>query len=64
MTLYLRMGKKYDKFGRFVRLKIIGEIVKVVDCDTTDITIKHLGRNFTMDHDAVSRLTPEEAAEA
>ena len=62
MRFYLTMGKQYDKFDRFVRLKLIGEIVEVVDCDATEITIKHKGRTFTMDHNEVSRLTPEEAA--
>ena len=39
MRFYLTMGKQYDKFDRFVRLKLIGEIVEVVDCDATEITI-------------------------
>jgi hypothetical protein len=56
------MGKHDDKFGKFVRLNLIGEIVEVVDCDSTEITVNYKGRKFTMDHHEVSRITPEEAA--
>lgn len=62
MRLYGSMGKQYDIFGKFVRLNLIGEIVEVVDCDATEITINHKGRHFTLDHGEVSRITPEEAA--
>jgi hypothetical protein len=64
MRFCLSMGKQYDIFGKFVRLNLIGEIVEVVDCDSTEITINHKGRKYTMDHHEVSRLTPEEAATA
>jgi hypothetical protein len=58
------MGRRSGTFGRFVRLKLIGEIVEVLDCDSTDITIDFKGNILTMDHDEVSRITPEEAAAA
>jgi hypothetical protein len=58
------MGKQFDTFGKFVRLNLIGEIVEVVDCDSTEITINYKGRQFTLDHYEVSRITPEEAAVA
>ena len=56
------MGKQSGTFGKFVRLNVIGEIVEVVDCDLTEITINFKGRNFRMDHEEVSHITPEEEA--
>jgi hypothetical protein len=57
------MGRQ-STFGRFVRLNINGEIVEVLGCDSSDITINFKGNILTMDHDEVSRITSEEAAVA
>ena len=51
-----------EAFGKFVRLKLTGDIVEVVSFDSTDITIKFKGQNLTMEHYEVSRIAPEEAA--
>jgi hypothetical protein len=62
MRFLLVMAKKFNEFGKFVRLNIIGEIVEVEDCDSTEISINYKGRKYTMGHNEVSRVTPEEAA--
>jgi hypothetical protein len=58
------MAKQWDDFGKFVRLNLIGEIVEVVSFDSTNITVKYKGQNFTMEHFEVSRITSEEEAVA
>lgn len=58
------MAKHPDTFGKFVRLNLIGEIVEVVSFDSSEIMINFKGRNLTMEHYEVSRLTPEEEAAA
>ncbi|HXC36228.1 MAG TPA: hypothetical protein VNV43_10160 [Candidatus Acidoferrales bacterium] len=62
MRFSLMVAKKFNEFGKFVRLNIIGEIVEVEGCDSTEITINYKGRKYTMDHNEVSRITPEDAA--
>jgi hypothetical protein len=52
---------KYDEtFGKFVRLKLTGEIVEVVCFDSAEITITFKGHNLVMKHNEVSRLRPDE----
>jgi hypothetical protein len=58
------MTKHAEAFGKFVRLNLIGEIVEVLSFDSTDITVKYNGKNLTMEHYEVSRITPEEEAVA
>jgi hypothetical protein len=58
------MAKYSDEFDKFVRLKLTGEIVEVLSSDAKEITINFRGQNLTLHHHEVSRLTPEEAAEA
>jgi hypothetical protein len=58
------MPNRPEAFGKFVRLNLIGEIVEVVGFDSTDITVNYKGKNLTMEHYEVSRVTPEEAAAA
>jgi preprotein translocase subunit YajC len=58
------MGIHADNFGKFVRLNLIGEIVEVLDYDSTEITVNYKGRKLTFDHHEVSRITPEEEAVA
>jgi len=55
------MTKHAEAFGKFVRLNLIGEIVEVL---SFDITVKYNGKNLTMEHYEVSRITPEEEAVA
>jgi hypothetical protein len=56
------MAKEFDKFGKFVRLNLVREIVEVVSVDPTEITVKYYGMNIPMQHHEVSLVTPEEAA--
>lgn len=49
-------------FGKFVRLNLTGEIVEVLDCNSTEIIINFKGKKLTMAHHQVSWVTPEEAA--
>jgi hypothetical protein len=56
------MAKQSDTFGNFVRLNLIGEIVEVVDFDSTEITINFKGQHLTLKHNEVSHIMPEEAA--
>jgi hypothetical protein len=58
------MPKRPEALDKFVRLNLIGEIVEVVGFDSTNITVKYRGKNLTMEHYEVSRVTPEEAAVA
>ncbi len=58
------MAKQWDDFGKFVRLNLIGEIVEVVNFDSSNITVKYKGQNLTMEHFEVSRITPEEESVA
>lgn len=58
------MRKHYDEFGKFVRLNLIGEIVEVLDCDSTEITVNYKGKKLVMGHYEVSRITSEEEAVA
>lgn len=38
------MAKYSDGFGKFVRLKLIGEVVQVVSSDSDEITINFKGK--------------------
>ena len=58
------MVKQSEYFGKFVRLKLTNEIVEVVGFDSSDVVINYKGRNLTMAHYEVSRITHEEAAAA
>jgi hypothetical protein len=58
------MMKHPQAFGKFVRLKLIGEVVEVMSFDSTDIVINYKGKPLTMEHHEVSRVTPEEEAAA
>jgi hypothetical protein len=58
------MAEHLKEFGKFVRLNLIGEIVEVLSFDSTEITVNYHGKNLTMEHYEVSRVTPEEAATA
>jgi hypothetical protein len=49
-------------FGKFVRLNLTGEVVEVLDCNSTEIIINFKGKKLTMAHYQVSWATPEEAA--
>jgi hypothetical protein len=53
-----------EQFGKYVRLKVGGEIVEVVSFDFTEITINFRGKNLTLKHYDVSCITPEEEAAA
>jgi hypothetical protein len=54
------MAKHEESFGKFVRLKLTGEIVEVVCFDYAEITITFKGHNLVMKHHEVSRLVPDE----
>ena len=58
------MAKRFNEFGKFVRLNLVGEIVEVVSVDSTEITVKYYGKDLTMKHREVSFVTDEEAAAA
>jgi hypothetical protein len=58
------MAKQYRAFGKFVRLNLIGAIVEVVDCNSTEIIVNYKGTTLRMSHYEVSRITPEESAAA
>jgi hypothetical protein len=58
------MAEKWNTFGKFVRLNLIGEVVEVVCCDSTEITIKFKETDLTLKHYEVSRITAAEAVVA
>ena len=51
------MAKHCDGFGKFVRPKLIGEIVEVVSFDSEEVTIDFKGQNVTLKHYEVSCIT-------
>lgn len=53
-----------DGYGKFVRVKLINEIVEVVSFDSDGITVNFRGQNIKLSLYDVSHVTPEEAAEA
>ena len=53
-----------QSFGKFVRLNLTGELVEVLECNSTEIIINFKGKKLTMAHHQVSWATPEEAAVA
>jgi hypothetical protein len=57
-------AEEFNEFGKFVRLKLIDEIVEVVGVNSTEIAIKFYGNILTMKHHEVSRVTPEEESTA
>jgi hypothetical protein len=54
------MEKPAEKYGKFVRLKLTGEIVEVVCFDSAEITINFKGNSLVMKHHEVCRLRPDE----
>jgi hypothetical protein len=58
------MAKHCDGFGKFVRPKLIGEIVEVVSFDSEEVTIDFKGQNVTLKHYEVSCITSEETEAA
>lgn len=56
------MEKLAETYGRFVRLKLTGEIVEVVGFDSGEIMINFRGMTLTMCPYEISRISPEEAA--
>lgn len=58
------MVKKFESFGKFVRLNLFGHIVEVVDCNSAEIVVNYKGEKLRMSHSEVSWATPEEAAAA
>ena len=56
------MSKLAETYGKFVRLKLTGEIVEVVGLDSGDIMINYRGQTLTMGPHEISRISPEEAA--
>lgn len=61
---YHNMIKHPQAFGKFVRLNLTGEVVEVLECNSTEIIISFKGKKLTMAHHQVSRAAPEEAAVA
>jgi hypothetical protein len=56
------VAKHFEAFGKYVRLILTGEIVEVLNSDSTEIMINYRGKHLTIDQYDVSRLTSEEAA--
>jgi hypothetical protein len=56
------MAKRQKEFGKFVRLILTGEVVEVLNADSTEIEIDYRGKILTMAHYEVSPIPPEEAA--
>ena len=56
------MAKNTEPFGRFVRLRLTGEIVEVVGFDSGEIMINYRGQTLTMGQHEITRISPEEAA--
>jgi hypothetical protein len=56
------MDQETKAHGKFVRLKLTGEIVEVMGFDSDNIMINYRGQTLTMRQHEVSCLSPEEAA--
>jgi hypothetical protein len=54
------VAKQEESFGKFVRLKLTGEIVEVVCFDSDAITINFKGHSLVMKHHEVCHLRPDE----
>ena len=46
--------------GKFVRLKLTGQIVEVNEYDAKDVTINYKGTELTLRRNEISRITAEE----